>query len=83
MNTTPEKQICEVCGADKNEDPHSTPEYAAFVAESCKHCHCREDIRPCDSVLAGGICDGVTEEEPERDGVYEDQDENWDEENPH
>lgn len=44
-------------------DPYDTPEYAAFVEEMAKHCHCEPlDRRPCDGVLAGGLCDGAKED---------------------
>lgn len=53
------------CGKNPDDrlDPYSTPEYQAFVASMVPHCHCRESLRPCDGVLAGGICDGMVEEE--------------------
>ena len=41
-------------------------EYAAFVESMAEHCHCEpSDRRPCDGVLAGGVCDGA-KEEPEK-----------------
>jgi len=41
-------------------------EYEAFVRSMIEHCHCEPaDLRPCDGVLAGGVCDGA-KEEPEK-----------------
>ena len=31
--------------------------YEEFIEECCEHCNC--DNKPCDSVLAGGLCDTV------------------------
>lgn len=40
-------------------DPYQSEEYQKFVEESAKECHCHPDCgRPCDGVLAGGLCDG-------------------------
>ena len=40
------------------EDPYDTDDYAAFVETMAKHCHCEPpSARPCDGVLAGGLCD--------------------------
>lgn len=47
-------------------DPTDDPAYQVFIEESAKHCHCRANNCPCDGVLAGGLCDMVQEEEPER-----------------
>lgn len=45
------------------EDPYDTPEYQAFVEEMAKHCHCEPvHRRPCDGVLAGGMCDDMRNE---------------------
>lgn len=41
-----------------NGDPFETEEYQRFVESMCEHCHCIESNRPCDGVLAGGLCDG-------------------------
>jgi hypothetical protein len=45
------------------EDERDTPEYHAFVEECAKHCTCDEEMRPCDSCLAGGICDDFHRED--------------------
>lgn len=47
-------------------DPYHTPEYAAFVDEMAKHCHCTHG--PCDGVLVGGLCDGIVEDDQTGDG---------------
>ncbi len=42
----------------EREDPFGTPEYAEYVASMEKHCKCYPlERRPCDGVLAGGMCD--------------------------
>lgn len=52
------------------EHPYDTPEYAAFVESMVKHCRCEPfSARPCDGVLAGGLCDGM--DWRERDRGYE------------
>lgn len=39
-------------------DPFGTPEYHRYVMEAAKRCHCEgTNERPCDGVLAGGMCD--------------------------
>lgn len=43
-------------GTETYTDPYDTPEYHAFVEQMAKYCTCRVDS-PCDSVLAGGVCD--------------------------
>lgn len=51
----------------KDEDPYQSEEYQRFVEIMVAHCHCTpEHHRPCDGVLAGGICDNMQEEN--RDG---------------
>lgn len=49
-------------------DPRGQPkditedeEYAKFVESMVPHCHCARN-RPCDGVLAGGLCDNIQEE---------------------
>jgi hypothetical protein len=53
-------------------DPYESAEYQRFVESMVEHCHCHEGNRPCDGVLAGGLCDGIGEDD------YEDE-ENCDE----
>jgi hypothetical protein len=52
-------------GPDGNPDPH----YAEFVEDCCEHCSC--DDKPCDAVLAGGLCDSTNEigEKPRRENA--------------
>lgn len=49
-------------------DPYQSEEYQKFVASMVQYCHCGERHRPCDGVLAGGICDGIKDD---RDDEYE------------
>jgi hypothetical protein len=58
------------------EDPYDTPEYAAFVAEMAKHCRCLPlERRPCDGVLAGGMCDGMGRDAGEEVELEEEEEE--------
>lgn len=59
---------------DPNANPFESEEYARFVLSMVPLCHCRESNRPCDGVLAGGICDGM-KEEPEPDYPFDEEDE--------
>lgn len=43
-------------------DPFESAEYQKFVEEMAKHCHCSPRHRPCDGVLAGGLCDRITDD---------------------
>lgn len=43
------------------DDPANDPDYQAFIASMEKFCRCDYD-RPCDGVLAGGLCDETREE---------------------
>ena len=41
-----------------SDDPHDDPAYCQFVHEMAKICRCESlDVRPCEGVLAGGVCD--------------------------
>lgn len=56
-------------------DPYDTPEYQAFVSEMAQFCHCKESERPCAGVLAGGMCDGIKDDEERTREMYpEDED---------
>lgn len=47
-------------------DPFQSEEYVKFVESMVPLCHCKPSNRPCDGVLAGGICDGMVDDpEPE------------------
>jgi hypothetical protein len=50
--------------------PFESEEYQRFVESMIPHCHCRERDRPCDGVLAGGLCDGITDDE--RESIFDD-----------
>lgn len=39
--------------------PSEEDSYAAFVESMAQHCHCSPQLRPCDGVLCGGVCDGI------------------------
>lgn len=46
-------------GSVAEPDTYQSEEYNRFVEESANHCECRAPYpRPCDGVLAGGLCDG-------------------------
>jgi hypothetical protein len=49
---------------DQESDLSESLQYAAFVESMVPFCYCAQN-RPCDGVLAGGICDDVQDEEPE------------------
>ena len=44
-----------------SEDIFNSEEYEKFVLSMIPYCHC-EGERPCDGVLAGGLCDGRRED---------------------
>ncbi len=48
-------------------DPYDSDDYQQFVASMVPHCHCHESLRPCDGVLAGGLCDGQYDDPREMD----------------
>lgn len=52
-------------------DPFDSPEYAVFVESMIPFCHC-VGHRPCDGVLAGGMCDDI------QDDIDEDDFRDWD-----
>ena len=56
----------------KEEDPHQSEEYQKFVESMAQHCRCAKD-RPCDGVLAGGICDDIQDDED----LFEDEDDTF------
>lgn len=41
----------------------ASADYAAFAEEQAKHCRCAPGERPCDGVLAGGICDELGDDD--------------------
>jgi len=46
-------------------DYTESEEYAKFIKSMVHLCHCDGQYRPCDGVLAGGLCDNIHNEEPE------------------
>jgi len=57
----------------KDEDPYQSEEYQRFVESMAEHCHCTPGHhRPCDGVLAGGICDDMQWENDDRGDQDED-----------
>lgn len=56
-------------------DPYDTDDYTKFVEAMAKLCRCEpSSCRPCDGVLAGGLCDRMDWRERDRD------DEDWENE---
>lgn len=42
------------------EDPSEDPNYQAWLEELAKQCRCNPgSLRPCDGLMAGGMCDGL------------------------
>lgn len=57
----------------KEQDPFESAEYQKFVESMVPHCHCRERDRPCDGVLAGGMCDNIQDDpDDEKTNGYDD-----------
>ena len=54
-------------------DLYESDEYAAFVESMIPYCHCARN-RPCDGVLAGGLCDDIQDDlfDEDRDPFNED-----------
>ena len=46
------------------EGPFNTAEYQAFIDSMVPFCHCADKYRPCDGVLAGGLCDDQQDDDP-------------------
>lgn len=44
-----------------SEEIFNSEEYAKFVESMVSYCHCAHD-RPCDGVLAGGLCDNIQDD---------------------
>jgi len=49
------------------EDPYFCEEYARFVDSMVRFCKCAERHRPCDGVLAGGMCDRIKDDRDEEE----------------
>lgn len=72
-------QTGEFISKEMPENPYESVEYERFVQYMANHCHCEPpDRRPCDGVLAGGVCDGA-KEEPEEEEV---KDWDWQDDQP-
>jgi hypothetical protein len=70
-----------ICSA-QDVDPYQSEDYQRYLAECAKHCHCDHDI--CDSVLAGGPCEGRIRDEPDDDEPdFTVDDLEWSERYPH
>lgn len=52
-------------------DPFQSEGYQRFVESMVPHCHCADRFRPCDGVLAGGLCDNQQEPDDD-DHIYHD-----------
>lgn len=54
------------------EDPYQSEDYQRFMAEVAKSCDAEDS--PCDSCLAGGVCDGPPRLDPLWDSGLDDDD---------
>lgn len=57
---------------DRYEDMTDDPAYQAFVESMAQYCHCADRYKPCDGVLAGGLCDDMGHDERD-DPLYSDE----------
>ena len=58
----------------KDEDPYKSEEYSKFVESMVPNCRCEPySCRPCDGVLAGGLCDCAGHREWVCGGYFEDE----------
>lgn len=56
-------------------NPFDCEEYEKFIESMVPHCHCDTQHRPCDGVLAGGLCDNIHDEPGDHAGdIAEDED---------
>jgi hypothetical protein len=61
----------------KYPDPTDDPAYHVFVESMVQYCKCEPlSFRPCDGVLAGGLCDQINWNERE-EGSLSDPDEDY------
>lgn len=59
----------------ETDNPYDSPEYQKFVEEMARECKCEPPgERPCDGILAGGLCD-MRGNEPEEIEVRNEDDE--------
>ena len=61
-NTTGARPALALAPCSAFEEIFNSEEYEKFVQSMVSYCHCSEQHRPCDGVLAGGICDNIQEE---------------------
>ena len=54
-------------------DPFESEEYQRFVESMVPYCHFKASNCPCDGVLAGGLCDRITDDE--RRAIFDDYEE--------
>lgn len=59
-------QFAQIFSAPRGEPKDITEdeEYQKFVESMVPHCHCAGQHRPCDGVLAGGLCDNIQDDGP-------------------
>ena len=68
MKNDPEKSSAPALAVDVGSDSSAPadmtddPQYQAWVESMAKHCRCAHD-RPCDGVLAGGLCDDIQDDD--------------------
>ncbi len=49
--------------ASSTRDITEDEEYEKFVESMVQHCRCTGQPRPCDGVLAGGLCDNIQDDD--------------------
>jgi len=75
MNTDPVEKIFSDIAQESvppQRDITEDEEYQKFVESMVPYCHCSAQHRPCDGVLAGGLCDGITDDGPRDDEQWDD-----------
>lgn len=60
-------KIEECFGPQETADPTEDEDYAKFVESMVPYCHCTGQARPCDGVLAGGVCDEIHDDRDEEE----------------
>ena len=58
-----------------SEDPYESEEYQKFIESMVPLCHCSPRNKPCDGVLAGGVCDGINDDSDQAYQCSKDEDE--------
>lgn len=68
----PNRELAEAWNSRYTDDQYESDEYQKHVESMVQYCHCEPaDCRPCDGVLAGGLCDGKRDDPDD----YESEDE--------